>query len=248
MIREDRIQLNDRFIKVFKLLQDRGDVILNDRGGKGMGDFAKKVLGNRAYGHIIRAFLTENDKRVIDYHQARIVCDEFGINESYLIDGTGTPFGRELPKVQLADSNVNAIRPNIIFTSVQAFAGSGDSASDSFGSQAEDNELFALPGVSGAGLVAFPVEGNSMEPVIADGDIVICRQIDGVGDLKDNGIYAVKSNGHLWIKHVQRIKNNKGRTVQLKMISANHLEHEPFIHDVSEYTRLYKVIRKISEI
>jgi len=222
MIREDRIRLNERFIKVFKLLQDRGDIILNDRGGKGMGDFARKVLGNRAYGHIIRAFLTETDKRVIDYHQARIVCQEFGVNESYLIDGTGTPFGRELP--------------------------SGDSATDTFGSQAEDNELFALPGVSGAGLVAFPVEGNSMEPVIADNDIVICREIDGVGDIKDNDIYAVKSNGHLWIKHVQRIKNNKGRTVQLKMISANHLEHEPFTHDVSEYTRLYKVIRKISEI
>ena len=164
-----------------------------------MGDFAKKVLGNRAYGHIIRAFLTESDKRVIDYHQARIVCQEYGINESYLIDGVGTPFGRELPKVQFADSNVNAIRPNIVFTSVQAFAGSGDSATDTFGSQAEDNELFALPGVSGSGLVAFPVEGNSMEPVINDHDIVICREIDGVGDIKDNEIYAVKSNGHLWL-------------------------------------------------
>lgn len=236
-------------MKVFKLLQDRGDIILNDRGGKGMGDFAKKVLGNRAYGHIIRAFLTEDDKRVIDYHQARIVCQEYGVNESYLIDGMGTPFGQELPKIRhLDDSNSNVVRPNIIFTSVQAFAGSGDSAADAFGSKSEDNELFGLPGVSGAGLVAFPVEGNSMNPTINSGDVVICRQIDGVGDIKDNDIYAVKSNGNLWIKHVQCIKNEKGRTIQLKMISANHLEFEPFTHDVSEYTRLFKVIRKISEI
>ena len=28
--------------KVFKLLQDRGDVILNDRHGRGMGDLRKK--------------------------------------------------------------------------------------------------------------------------------------------------------------------------------------------------------------
>ena len=38
MIRNDRIQLNERFIKVFKLLEERGDIVKNDRGGRGMGD------------------------------------------------------------------------------------------------------------------------------------------------------------------------------------------------------------------
>ena len=63
MIREDRVKLNERFINVFQLLEERGDIVLNDRSGKGMGDFAKKILGNRAYGHIVRAFLNEDDKR-----------------------------------------------------------------------------------------------------------------------------------------------------------------------------------------
>jgi len=67
MIRDDRIQLNNRFIHVFSLLEERGDIVLNDRNGKGMGDFADKILGNRAYGHIVRAFLNKEDKRVIDY-------------------------------------------------------------------------------------------------------------------------------------------------------------------------------------
>mgnify|MGYP000920104134 CR=1 FL=1 len=49
MIREDRIQLNSRFIEVFKLLQERGEIVLNDRGGKGMGDFAD---GIPVVGHI----------------------------------------------------------------------------------------------------------------------------------------------------------------------------------------------------
>mgnify|MGYP000147374523 CR=1 FL=1 len=44
MIREDRVQLNERFIKVFKLLEERGEIVKNDRGGKGMGDFAEKLL------------------------------------------------------------------------------------------------------------------------------------------------------------------------------------------------------------
>ena len=73
MIREDRLQLNDRFIRVFQLLEERGVIVKNDRGGKGMGDFAEKILGNRAYGHIVRAYLNPKDKRCIDYGQVRLL-------------------------------------------------------------------------------------------------------------------------------------------------------------------------------
>ncbi|MEM8909576.1 MAG: S24 family peptidase [Bacteroidota bacterium] len=246
MIREDRIQLNNRFIKVFRLLEERGDIVLNDRNGKGMGDFADKILGNRAYGHIIRAYLNPTDKRVIDYRQARILCREYGVNESYLIDGLGSPFGIDLPKAKSSDEFIHTIRPNILFTSVQALAGSGVDVNG--GNAAEDNELFAVPGISGNGLVAFPVEGNSMDPVINDGDIVICRQINGVNDIKDNEIYAVKNNGALWVKHVQKVYNNRGRIHRLRLISANNLEFDPFEEEVNEYTRLYKIIRRISDI
>ncbi|MCB0629329.1 MAG: S24 family peptidase [Saprospiraceae bacterium] len=244
MIREDRIQLNKRFIKVFKLLEDRGDIIKNDRGGKGLGDFAKKILGNRAYGHIVRAYLNEDDKRCIDYRQARIICREYGVNEAYLIDGEGTPFGMELPDPPvIVESDQPA--PNILFTTTEAFAGT---AVDVSSFAREDMDFFGIPGLSGNGLVAFPIKGNSMEPVIMDNDIVICREIDGVGDLRDNKIYAVKSNGSLWVKYVQRVINNKGRTTHLKMISANHLEYDPFMEEVNEYTRLFQVIRRISAL
>lgn len=244
MIREDRIQLNKRFIKVFKLLEDRGDIIKNDRNGKGLGDFAKKILGNRAYGHIVRAYLNEDDKRCIDYRQARIICREYGVNESYLIDGEGTPFGMELPTPSPA-ANSDQMQGNILFTTTEAFAGS----TVDVGSFArEDLDFFSVPGLSGNGLVAFPIKGNSMEPIIQDGDIVICREIDGVGEIRDNKIYAVKNNGSLWVKYVQRVNNPKGRTTHLKMISANHLEYDPFLEEVNEYTRLYQVIRRISDL
>ena len=247
MIREDRQQLNERFIKVFKLLEERGDIVLNDRNGRGMGDFADKILGNRAYGHIIRAFLNPNDKRCIDYRHARILCREYGVNESYLIDGMGTPFGFELPENK---SNINpnaaVLAQNILFTTTEAFAG----ASVDVGGFApsESHEFFNIPGIMGGGLVAFPINGNSMEPVIQDGDLVVCREISGVHEIRDNKIYAIKNNGSLWVKYVQRITNNRGRVSHLKLISANHLEYDPFVEEVNEYTRLYQVIRRISNL
>ena len=243
MIRDDRRQLNERFVKVFNLLEERGDVVKNDRGGKGMGDFAEKILGNRAYGHIIRAFLNPNDKRCIDYRHARTLCQEYGVNESYLIDGIGTPFGFDLPTP--SEDVKNASQGNILFTTTEAFAGT---SIDVGGFATEDYQFFSIPGLSGGGLVAFPINGDSMDPVIYDGDLVICKEIGGVHELKDNKIYAIKSNGSIWVKYVQGIPNDRGRISHLKLISANHLEYDPFVEEINEYTRLYQVIRRISDL
>ncbi len=218
MIREDRLQLNERFIKSFKQLEERGIIVKNDRNGKGIGDLAEKILGNRGYGHIIRAYLNPDDKRCIDYRQARIFCREFGVNESYLIDGIGSPFGLDLPEIP--HDMPKGITGNILFTTVEAFAGA---AVDAGSFKAEDTEYFMLPGLAGNGLVAFPISGNSMEPVIQDGDIVICREIAGVHEIRENKIYAVKHNGSVWVKYVQRIANNRGMSTHLKLISATPL-------------------------
>lgn len=244
MIRDDRVQLNERFRKVFALLEERGEIVKNDRGGRGLGDFAHKLLGNRAYGHIIRAFLNEDDKRCIDYRHARILCREYGVNESYMIDGTGTPFGFDLPK-ERREAIEDGVGGNILFTTTQAFAGSTVGA-DSF--IREENDFFRIPGLIGNGFVAFPINGNSMTPVINDGDVVICREVESVASIRDNKIYAIKNNGQMWVKYVQKIPNSKGRIAQLKLVSANHLEHDPFVEEVGEYTRIYEVVRRLSTL
>jgi len=243
MIRQDRIQLNERFIKVFKLLEKKGEIVKNDRNGKGVGDLAEKILDNKSYGHIVRAFLNENDKRVIDYHQAKKLCEEYHVNEAYLIDGKGEPFGMSIPKDNEFNDRASSYNANILFTNKHAFAGTNVDVSTP-----EDLEYFSIPGIGGEGLVAFPIDGNSMEPVIQDGDIVICREIGSINEVRDNEIYAVKADGRLWVKYVQKMKDNNQRVVQLKLISANYLEHDPFKEEVNEYTRLYKVISRINKI
>jgi hypothetical protein len=246
MIREDRVVLNERFVKVFKMLEDRGTIIKNDRNGKGVGDVAEKILGNKSYGHIIRAYLDDGNKRVIDYGQARAFCRAYSVNEDYLIEGMGTPFDNDMPESKLYNMFMTGETKggNILFTSVEAFAGT---AVDTSSFTRENNSFFAIPGISGGNLVAFPISGNSMEPIISNGDIVICREVGSLQDIKDNEIYAIRTNGNVWIKYAQVIKNRAGRVIQIKLISANYLEFDPFIEDVNEYTKLYKVIRRISQ-
>jgi hypothetical protein len=248
MIREDRVTLNKRFVAIFKQLEDKGTIVKNDRNGRGVGDVAEKVLGNKSYGHIIRAYLDPMSKRVIDYGQARAFCRAYDINETYMIDGVGQPFdGEATPAAKKAYEmytfTENSPKGNILFTTVEAFAGT---AVDVGSFSRETNSFFSLPGIGGGTLVAFPINGNSMEPVINNGDVVVCREISSAQEVKDNDIYAVRSNGTVWTKYVQCIKNRAGRVTHLKLISANYLEHDPFVEEVNESTKLFKVIRRIS--
>jgi len=199
------------------------------------------VLGNRSYGHIVRAFLNPDNERVISYTQARDFCREYSVNESWMLDGIGTPFGLNL-RTRIQNSYEHE-RGNILFTTTDAFAGT---AVDNGSFATEDSDYFSLPGLSGSDLVAFPVNGNSMEPVIENGDVVVCREVEQLQDIRENEIYAVRHNGSVWIKHIQKLTDKNNRVTHLKLISANHFEHDPFIEEINEYTRLYKVIRKIS--
>jgi Peptidase S24-like len=247
MIKDDRKELNDRFRDAFSQLEEKGTIVKNDRSGKGVGDVAEKVLGNKAYGHIIRAYLNPKSKRVIDYSQAKSFCTIFGINENWLFNGIGDVFGHDQVSTntptKLRYPSYEGIGNKILWTSVEAFAG------DSFAAESkEDNSFFSIPGVGGSNLVAFTIKGRSMEPVINDRDIVVCRAIDSAADIKENEIYAVRSDGKVNVKYVQKIFNQRGKITGLKLISANYFDHDPFEIEVNETTALYKVISRISNM
>jgi hypothetical protein len=242
MIKDDRIELNERFVEVFKLLESKGVIVKNDRNGKGVGDVADKVLGNKSYGHIIRAYLNNNNKRVIDYGQAKLFARAYDVNENFLLHGLGQPFGFDSPHYSQAVEPIVG-KGNIMFTTIRAFAGSTLGAGNE-----EDYTTFSIPGVKGSGLVAFQIQGDSMDPVIKNNDIVVCKPVENLNDLKDNEIYAVKSSGNVWVKYVQRMHNGKGRVHKLKLISANYFDNDPFEEEVNESTRIFKVVRKISTI
>lgn len=246
MIGNDRITLNERFIKVFEELVRQGHVIKNDRGGKGMGDFADKILGKRGYGHIVRAFLNRSDKRVIDYKHIDPLCKNYGVNKEYMLYGHKPMFGKSQPKSHVSDFSMPLVPAgNIVFTSVSALAGSGVDAASS---NSEKLSTFSIPGVAGTGLYALEIEGDSMEPLLKSGEIVICEQIDHVNQIHDNEICVVKVDGDVWIKFIQPLKDKGGRIKHLKLISENKLSYDPFEVEVNESLRVYKVIRRISEL
>ncbi len=239
MVEKDRKELNKRFQRVYELLEQRGEIV-NNHPDKSKSAFAEKLLGSKQYGHIISQFL--NGKRYIAYKHARKVCQLYGINPSYMIDGIGTPFD-DFVRPESTGVTIEKNNHQILYTNVKTLANQGIGLG-SF--NYEKSRFFSLPDLDNRDLVAFDVEGHSMEPLISKGDMVVCKPIEDINDVKDKEIYAVRLNGQVWIKHVKKINGKSGRVTHLDLISANYLEHPPFREEVNGTIKFYKVVRKIT--
>ena len=130
--------------------------------------------------------------------------------------------------------------PNILFTNVEAFASNTVSVG-----LIEENQRFHIPGLNGD-LVAFNINGNSMEPTISAGDMVICTPLENNDDMADDEIYAVVANQSVWVKRVQRCYNHHQQCTHLRLISDNKQEFAPFIIEIEEVRKLLKVTKRLT--
>jgi phage repressor protein C with HTH and peptisase S24 domain len=239
MVNVNRKELNRRFKRVFDLLVEKDVIVKNDRK-RSKSAFAEK-LGTK--GHIIDLFLKE--KRCITYEQAKKLCENFQVNEAYLFQGIGEPFEKinlPDPEKRLAAVLGISFSPNILFTSVEAFA------SNTVGVDLlEENEWFRIPGISGD-LVAFNINGDSMAPTIRTGDMVICAPLETDDELIEDEVYAVVTNQSVWVKRIQRCYDHFGNWTHVRMISDNHEEFDPFIIERSEVRKLLAVRKRLTGI
>jgi len=251
--------LNERFKIVFQQLVEKGEIVKSSRE-KGMSSFAEKIMGNKSYGHIIRAYLKDSDARTITYPQAKRLVKHYGVNWSYMFEGVGPIFadnkeqndtfsskdllaGSPKSDDNHTKSNIPLHKTNIVFSSISAFA----SSTVDVGVHA-DSERFYIPGMQGEH-IAFYIKGESMTPTIADGDMVICRSLDSHERIVENEIYAVvTTSGNVMIKRIQKIFNKHRQIEGLKLISDNYLEHDPFTLAIHEVRKLLKVERKLTDV
>ena len=234
-----RSELNKRFAKVYQQLLQNGAIVKNDRK-KSKSAFAQ-TIGTK--GHIIDLFLC--NKRKITYEQAKQLCSKYHVNEAYMFQGIGKAFGQQnIPdsEERLAMALGINFSPNILFTSIEAFA------SNTIGVDLlEENEHFHIPGMKGD-LIAFNINGDSMSPTILAGDMVICSPLESKLEMVDNEIYAVVTNQSVWVKRVQRCFDRHHNWTHLKLVSDNFVEFDPFIIEIEEVNKLLKVSRKLTNL
>jgi len=134
------------------------------------------------------------------------------------------------------------VYPNILYSNISAFAGNTVGLEIN-----EKKERFRIPGITGS-LVAFTIEGNSMSPTINSGDMVICSPIPSLLEIKENDVYTVVTEEFIWVKRIQLVKGKSGAIMQLKLVSDNHLEYDPFPLEISKIKKILKVKLKLTGI
>jgi transcriptional regulator with XRE-family HTH domain len=106
-----------------------------------------------------------------------------------------------------------------------------------------ENELITIdvPGISGEART-FEVAGNSMWPIIMDGDYLACTKVERHQEIKEGVVYVIISReSGILAKYVRLEKEG------LQMISANNLEYRPFIVSFDEVREIWEAKVKISK-
>lgn len=94
-------------------------------------------------------------------------------------------------------------------------------------------------------LKGFMIEGDSMNPILKHGDILLVEEI-ALEEIKDDHIYVVHDD-NVYVKYIQKLYNTRGKISSLRMLSANYFEYSPFNIKVSDSTKVY-TIKKIVKL
>jgi transcriptional regulator with XRE-family HTH domain len=213
-------------------------------------DFAKK-LGIKATPiyHIL------SGRNNPGYDLINKICDTFSVNAAWLIRGEGDMFTKD-PHIQpknivnettldyLTGKNTRVVaitqdsrgKENIEMVQSKAAASYIDNlqAPEYIGNLPK---MFIPSGqLQGGTFRGFEVKGNSMEPTLQNGSIVIGRFVDNwIRDIKDDWIYIIVSQEAILVKRVlNRIEARK----QLYLKSDNY-EYEPRNIDIDEVKEVW---------
>lgn len=202
--------VNKRFKELYYALLDRGII-------KGKSDIAHTI---GTYNHIINRILKGERNITVDMILA--LSDHYQINTNYLfgledqmIFSTSIIDGESIP--------TDEKKGNILLVPENAFGGYIIGYKDPEADAAY--QRMDIPQVQGEHF-AFEVVGDSMNPTVMQGDIVVTAPVEQLSDVKDNRVYVVVGDG-IVIKRLQKVKSGN-RVSKLKHISDNHSIYKPY--------------------
>ncbi len=185
-----------------------------------------------------------NGERSVTLELIRKATIIYNVNPTYLFTGVGNKFiNTEESVVAVAvDDNDNE---KILHVPVTAKAGYNEQYNDTV--YLEDLESYSLPlkYFNSGTFRSFEVEGDSMEPVLQQGEIIVCSYVDQSlweYNVKSGYVYVVVTDRDVLVKRVQnRLKEEK--TIELE---SDNPDYPPIILDAGEIREMWIVKLKIS--
>ena len=219
--------VNQRFKIVFGELEKTNKI-------KGKSDIASK-LGT--YNHVINSILKGD--RNITIEQLNRLFELYGVSANFVFGFSEDVFLPGYEPITSHNKNERVFgsnnRQNITLVPDRAMAGYALAANSP--QYIADFPHFSIPNLDG-NLIAFEISGNSMEPTITNGDIVVCEELERGEPIRDNQVYVVVSDVVV-AKRVQQIKD-ASQVKMLRLISDNDF-YKPYDVSPDEIQKILRV-------
>ncbi len=228
---------NIYFKQIFEALQFNKVIVKKHQHKLDEGEYNKRTFAQKLGTHsgVVPAILSGD--RGVTEKIINNLCRYFDVNEAFIRMGEGRMFAEN--EAAAEPSFFGAA--NILFSAIHATA--GDHISDE--ALAEEDIRFGIPGLQG-NLFAFNVKGNSMEPLLQEGDMVFCRHVENSKYLRRDEIYAVYAEGQVRIKYIEM--EHDAYEPQLKLISHNDIEHPPIYVNANQGVKIYQVVHFLTDM
>jgi plasmid maintenance system antidote protein VapI len=219
--------VNQRFKIVFNELEKTNKI-------KGKSDIASK-LGT--YNHVINSIL--KGERNITVEQLHKLFELYGISANFMFGFSDDIFLHGFEPIATRQQSERQYglhgRQNIVLVANRAMAGYALAANSP--QYLSDFPRFSIPNMEG-NLIAFEISGNSMEPTITHGDIVVCEELERGEPIRDNQVYVVVTDVVV-AKRVQQIKD-ASQVRAFSLISDNNF-YKPYEVSPDEIQKILRV-------
>ncbi len=186
----------------------------------------------------------QKGERAVTLELIRKATIIYNINPTYLFTGVGNKFlNNEENVVAIAVDAEN--NEKILHVPVTAKAGYNEQFNDNI--YLEDLESYSLPlkYFNSGTFRSFEVEGDSMEPVLHPGEIVVCSYVDKSlweYNVKSGYVYVVVTDRDVLVKRVQnRLKEDK-----ILELESDNPDYPPIVLDAEDIREMWIVKLKIS--
>ncbi|MDX2094329.1 MAG: S24 family peptidase [Alphaproteobacteria bacterium] len=242
------LQESDIIRNMAESLPDRMKWVVKEMGG-----VMPISLTTRIDDKLIDAFMAGKEEPTIE--QLNLIAQVANLDAGWLISGKGSmeriqgmnmPQPRAVERAAIAQEPVSEDSFRLPVMNVEASAGDGAAVI-----KEEVAEYMSLSRsvVRSLGLTrgeAFVVyaRGESMEPVIKGGELLVCSSAERHLKAGD-GIYLLRLEGEILVKHLQRLPRNKVR------VFSENPRYEPFevtINDGIDFRILGKVLHALRQV
>ncbi len=184
-------------------------------------------------------------ERAITLELIRKATIIYKINPTYLFTGVGNKFmndNENVVAVAVDDNN----EERILHVPITAKAGYNEQFNDTV--YLEDLETYSLPGkyFNNGTFRSFEVEGDSMEPVLHQGEIIVCSYVDDRGlwkyNIKSGYVYVVVTERDVFVKRVQ----NRLKEENVLELESDNPDYPPIVLNGEEIKEIWIVKLKIS--